>query len=1437
MTLTSNEQPPPPPIAYHYDDYTIGWLTVLSEEAIAARLMFDEPHPRLASKPQDDNVYTLGRIGNHNVVIARPPRAGTDPATHSATNMARTFKNLRFLLLVGTGGGAPKKPVSEDSGQDDLRLGDVVVSYDENGTGGVLQYDYGKFMSGENFNIRPYFKRPPVALLNAVRALQEDHSMGEAFIEEYIQDALRKTQENGQKKRALREYKFPGWDRDVLYQPTDETAGENTEGELQTLTSDADTSPRAVTRVSRDSYVPVVHYGLIATANAVMGSAKKRDELRDKYGVACFEMEAAGLMDTLPCVVIRGISDYSDEHKNDGWKHWASLTAAACAKDLLRIIQPVEIQDTKAVIEIIQSSMQGRNEAADNTRRWEETQRKLNKIKDELCFPYELSKMLKNENLKKRHEGTCEWLKKDPQFNQWKAEDPENPILWVHGKHGVGKSVLCATAIDEVKSLHGDLSVIYAFMLKSHPISPNELLRHLADQLLNAISDDSSEFPSYLEEYLNIEKYNSSAIMSMIHKVLSNRPQTFLFIDGLDEPEYFDFTSKPLAQRLVDERMTKEMGNVVCFLLGQANSSGGSTKLWITSQRTVTINDYFDTFKIHSCLAHQSLVNIQEIEVNGSKTSEDVEAYLSSAIPESVKGTNAEVFVEFFADLALLGDDDSTFLWASSVYQDLERIEDEASILEVLGSVPRKVEQQYTAIMERIKQKALEVSFRQNDLPIWKIALSMVVFAKRPLRISELIDGVAVLRTQPSDDIQPENRPKPKVVLDACMSFLTVLSTEDDDDCAGDEEMAGYTVILSHGTIRKFLIEGPGGSIRRDGPEELVSSTIIGDCCLRFLSQPKFKNLLEKAGNGGLFTGETPRKYITANSLLFYAAKYWHHHFDTEMTALHAFGPTTAMDPTEEDLEAVIKFLESPNFVTCVQVQSLCVEGHFMQSYDSITDQTTNRKRVLPNWMLRCGKGLYCQYEDFMSEWGELLRSGLSEHVNGELDRYRKDSWKRICEDTHKIIHIKFSRKDTNFDSYGLPYLKNFPLIPSLRCIAPPDAIAVFHKEMLIRIGSNFFKISEAEGGGADYKAVRTENGAFADSWEDICFRGKYLVASRRRIPAHEHSKPASSCSSSAYGDSDEEDAGGDASSSSGDDSWVDDSAASASVASDNTFDSDSQGGYASEDNNSEISVEDAPSESGSEGSDFSNAKSDSDSGSEDSDAENEEMGLGHNIADLDELESDFNSDCASNGSRCSTRSNAAKDSQNQSEQTSRNWSFNAKVPKQAEALAAMAENRQRITIAEDRERYPCKVPGCTKQATKRWYYCPICSPQSSPYNVCNECERRGRWCLDKTHHLYEMFENRAIGVIARNKFVPKQDIDVYDTSDTDMKLLFTYRGKYRAMLHESPPAIHPQSPLVVWALNGSELLFADIDKNSWKRRKIEHTPVGGKRPLQRLPY
>ncbi|KAL0942879.1 g-protein beta wd-40 repeats containing [Colletotrichum truncatum] len=124
------------------EELTIGWICALSTEYVAARALLDEAYEDSEDRaPGDDNDYTLGRIKNHNVVVAVMPDGeyGIASAAGVAKDMCRTFTNLKVHLMVGIGGGAPSK-------KHDIRLGDVVVSTPRDGNGGVFQYDFGKTM-------------------------------------------------------------------------------------------------------------------------------------------------------------------------------------------------------------------------------------------------------------------------------------------------------------------------------------------------------------------------------------------------------------------------------------------------------------------------------------------------------------------------------------------------------------------------------------------------------------------------------------------------------------------------------------------------------------------------------------------------------------------------------------------------------------------------------------------------------------------------------------------------------------------------------------------------------------------------------------------------------------------------------------------------------------------------------------------------------------------------------------------------------------------------------------------------------------------------------------------------------------------------------------------------------------------------------------------
>jgi hypothetical protein len=89
---------------------------------------------------------------------------------------------------------------------------------------------------------------------------------------------------------------------------------------------------------------PKVHYGNIASGDQVMKDGPTRDRIAKEDGILCFEMEAAGLMDTFLCVVIRDLCDYTDSYKNKRWQPYAAMMVAYYAKELLGEVDTVGVE-------------------------------------------------------------------------------------------------------------------------------------------------------------------------------------------------------------------------------------------------------------------------------------------------------------------------------------------------------------------------------------------------------------------------------------------------------------------------------------------------------------------------------------------------------------------------------------------------------------------------------------------------------------------------------------------------------------------------------------------------------------------------------------------------------------------------------------------------------------------------------------------------------------------------------------------------------------------------------------------------------------------------------------------------------------------------------------------------------------------------------------
>ena len=141
------------------------------------------------------------------------------------------------------------------------------------------------------------------------------------------------------KTRFYRDVAWPKTLSDMEYNSTDESEHADYAKEM------------IVEQIPRATNETLVHYGTIATSYSVPQDIYTRDTLSSKLGgVICFDTEAAGMSHDFPSLVIRGICDYADHHRNEKWRLHAAVTASAYTKELIMAMSEIRVSSRNAIV-------------------------------------------------------------------------------------------------------------------------------------------------------------------------------------------------------------------------------------------------------------------------------------------------------------------------------------------------------------------------------------------------------------------------------------------------------------------------------------------------------------------------------------------------------------------------------------------------------------------------------------------------------------------------------------------------------------------------------------------------------------------------------------------------------------------------------------------------------------------------------------------------------------------------------------------------------------------------------------------------------------------------------------------------------------------------------------------------------------------------------
>ncbi|PNY29059.1 Uncharacterized protein TCAP_01021 [Tolypocladium capitatum] len=738
-------------------DYAVGWVSALPLELAAAQAMLDETHQDLPQDAGDGNAYILGRIAQHNVVMACLPAGqyGIARAAVVAGNMRRTFRSIQIALMVGIGGGAP--------GAVDIRLGDVVVA------SGAVQYDPGEAVPPGRLRRTGNVREPPDSMATAVSKLLAMYESHPGRLPAMLSGVFERNQ-------SMREYACPGPSQDLLF----ESAYDHP---VTMDTCDACNKEKLLKRPPRARAGPTVHWGRVASASQAMRCGTARDQLADELGVLCFEMEAAGLAENFPCLVIRGICDYSDSHRDRQWQRYSAVVAAAYAKDLLSVMPTRACPGTCLAV---RSGTNGDLPTLNRRRillQSLEYHRINSRCGDVAAAQYK----------------TCEWLLSHKAYLDW--QDPtklgqHDGFFCISGKPGSGKSTLIKFLYTHTaKETAGAITISFFFNARGTDLEKTTMGMHrsLLHQLLKQAPDlqnvlDGLDCPSARPEEIEWSIGLVGDVFAAAIAKLGPRRLTCL-IDALDECQ------ESLARATV--AYFEDLG---------VRAAKSTTQL-----RVCFSSRHHPHMPLRKCL---KLILQDQV---GHK--EDMEKYARENLKLD-EGAYSEAITA-----GILGKADGVFMWAVLAVGILNKDMDEGDIFgleEKLQELPEELGALFAEILTRDNRNMAEAL----------LSLQWILYAERPLTSDEFYFAVKSGIPNPKTGTKEWGR---KHLSTMAMDRFVVKSSK------GLAEVSKSTrsVQFIHESVRDFLVKEDG--LRELWPElgdkfESLSHDRLKQCCDTYLA-------------------------------------------------------------------------------------------------------------------------------------------------------------------------------------------------------------------------------------------------------------------------------------------------------------------------------------------------------------------------------------------------------------------------------------------------------------------------------------------------------------------------------------------------------------------------------------------------------------------------
>ncbi|KAH6839397.1 hypothetical protein B0I37DRAFT_357994 [Chaetomium sp. MPI-CAGE-AT-0009] len=516
--------------------------------------------------------------------------------------------------------------------------------------------------------------------------------------------------------------------------------------------------------------------------------------------VLCFEMEAAGLMNHFPCLVVRGICDYCDTHKNVDWQGYAALAAAAYAKNLISRIRPGRIQDEPKISKALEEFQ---DMYKDNKQRLStEHQNEILRWLSPPDLPTNYSEALKQRTVPQRNIA------------------PLSQASGYSKTLGCGKTVLSATVIEH---LNKDARVkVWLYFYFAFSDVQKRKLDHAIRALISQLYDiGQAEVRGHLERcfasYSDGQRQpNLNTLRQTFQEMAQSAGELWVVLDALEECNVEQQHRRELLDWIQDFHADSSNAHLLVTSRPEEDIQSAVEK-WAS----------VDSIPVQSELVQKDISSYVCWELrNGGRFNrwskrEDVQKEIEDALTEKANGM---------------------FRWVSCQLDALEGCYTPPAVRQALCSLPMTLNETYSRILARLPK---------SNLPGAKRLLQFLAYSERPLRVAEAVDVFAVDTSQKPRFDTKNRMPNPMEISKFCTGLVTIVEDNYREKDAGEHRQNQSTIMLqlAHFSVKEYIRSNEVETTFAEDLQETAARAAIAETCLGYLIELDARKDIKKLCN------------------------------------------------------------------------------------------------------------------------------------------------------------------------------------------------------------------------------------------------------------------------------------------------------------------------------------------------------------------------------------------------------------------------------------------------------------------------------------------------------------------------------------------------------------------------------------------------------------